>query len=243
MESKLKSSIKFLVALFMLHLSCTFQIKGQDYHPLVKEGKVWNYESYYEQYTLVIKGDTLIDGVEYKKVMRRFQARYGDDQFHYFAAIREYDRRVYYVPQFEPTETCLYDFNIQFSDWFRHGKVTLFNQGFVRGKLFKAWWFVMVYEETNRTTTGPFWVEGVGSLIGLFDVMDITPFNLTSCYEDGELLFAKDDIMELLASSNAIKVVHNPSNSTSTLFDLQGRHLNTVPARGLYVKDGRKYVK
>jgi len=35
----------------------------------------------------------------------------------------------------------------------------------------------------------------------------------------------------------------SPTFPSPVLFDLQGRRLNAVPARGLYVKDGRKYVK
>lgn len=35
----------------------------------------------------------------------------------------------------------------------------------------------------------------------------------------------------------------NPGKNTNVIYDLQGRSLKSVPQRGIYIKNGKKYVK
>ena len=47
----------------------------------------------------------------------------------------------------------------------------------------------------------------------------------------------------VLEKASPATIIHHTATQAPVLFDLQGRRLNAVPTRGLYVKDGRKYVK
>jgi hypothetical protein len=66
-------------------------------------------------------------------------------------------------------------------------------------------------------------------------------YTLWSYTKDGNIIYHVDDYTDTLNDLRSI-INKTPSNPSS-LFDLQGRRLNAVPARGLYIKDGRKYVK
>lgn len=66
-------------------------------------------------------------------------------------------------------------------------------------------------------------------------------YTLWSYTKDGNIIYHIDDYTDTLNDLRSI-INKTPSNPSS-LFDLQGRRLTAVPARGLYIKDGRKYVK
>jgi hypothetical protein len=73
-------------------------------------------------------------------------------------------------------------------------------------------------------------------------------FALMSCtrYEEGEGMLLDVYNYEDYKDNkdlNAISAIESvPQTSGGTLFDLQGRRLTAEPQRGLYIRDGRKYV-
>lgn len=92
--------------------------------------------------------------------------------------------------------------------------------------------------------TDDVWIEGIGSVtsgvqyytLGL--VFGKVP-QLLKCYVGDDVLYEHPfdhQIPLRLEMQNAT------SSGASALYDLQGRRLSLKPARGLYIKDGRKYL-
>ena len=81
---------------------------GQEYEPFLKEGKTWKYGYYNpagKQYmkSLVVRGDTAINGLTYKKI-------YDVSSDGYQYALREEGKKVYCKHQNYDTPQLLYDF-------------------------------------------------------------------------------------------------------------------------------------
>ena len=55
-------------------------------------------------------------------------------------------------------------------------------------------------------------------------------------------LFPTANLSEIVTPLS-IQLVKNPNNPTAPLFDLQGRRIYGQPAKGMYIKGGKKYVK
>ena len=99
------------------------------------------------------------------------------------------------------------------------------------------------------------WIEGVGSeLTGIetpvhekpLDAKEYTRF--VSCYENGLCIFtAKDFVTRSLTSTTASPMVNgkwsNSKWSNGQCFDLAGRRLAAPPAKGVYIKDGKKMAR
>ena len=104
-----------------------FFAQERQYVPFVEEGKSW-YCGYYHPYDIfppsaadpagegidhifTIQGDTQINDKAYKKVYCQCKEYYGDDEFHYYCAVREEDYRVYIVKNGATEEKLIYDFS------------------------------------------------------------------------------------------------------------------------------------
>ena len=116
--------------------------------------------------------DTLIDGLEYTKVMR------GDS---YYGAIRDSVGVQYFMPSLEEETYLLHNFNAEIGD-------TLYN---VYDGHNEAGTFVVTDKDTinyygvNRRTIelsdGPIWIEGIGSEDGLFQTISPGVSGITQC--------------------------------------------------------------
>ena len=92
-----------------------------------------------------------------------------------------------------------------------------------------------------------YWIEGIGgsdrgpyiqeTVIGSFLYS-----KLLSVYDGDTCVFEAKDIATSTGISISPSIIHKKSFEQST-FDLQGHRLAGEPARGVYIKDGRKYVK
>ena len=90
-----------------------------EYVPFVEEGKVWNCCSVspetdiYETIDCIftMSGDTLIGEKNYKKVFCQHEKYYGDNEQHYYCAVREEAYRVFAVEAETNVEKPLYDFS------------------------------------------------------------------------------------------------------------------------------------
>jgi len=84
------------------------------------------------------------------------------------------------------------------------------------------------------------WVEGIGSLndgiIGLRAYYYDTAGKLEQCMKAGEVLYSANSVVN-------IHTVERRELDGSTVYDLQGRRLNSEPRSGLYIRDGKKYVR
>jgi len=147
--------------LFTLLLLSIFYLKGQDYVycPFVEEDTRWSYAFIRHpvfappSYSIYrIKGDTTINGLNYKKLL------YGCTEV-YSAAFREENKRVYMIREKEE-EKLLFDFNLKEGDWMKSGitgneylvaKIDTILLGETKRKR-----FVFDLYET--------WIEGIGAL-------------------------------------------------------------------------------
>jgi len=74
-------------------------------------------------------------------------------------------------------------------------------------------------------------------------VNDGRSYKLLSCYEDGKCIFTQKDFRSEPGVDRIEELSPALSKREEAIFDLQGRRLNAVPAKGLYIRDGKKYVK
>ena len=192
-----------LIALIALMMG-GMTMKAQEYHPIVEDGKQWNVLFTYpwsppepaHKYTDIykIEGDTLLDGVEYKKLYTTRDEQLTNWQF--CRALREEGRKVYVYES--GNERMLYDFSMQVGD-----TICVHDDG-------NGHQYSMVVIEIGETLVGdeprqeivleyPFagvtetWIEGIGSLYGIintgaqFLTGGIT--DLLCYYEDDDLIW------------------------------------------------------
>ena len=254
---------RFIGMLVLLSLLVGKQTDGhaQANETMLKEGKVWNcrlvdWSVYYgsdddltvddvtHYYSYRIKGETEVRGVKYYNVYREEGGVSKLDQLW-----REEGRRVYqlygYGTSYEE-ERLMYDFGLDV------GETVTVNGGFTMSVTNVDLVKVSSGSFRRFTVRGDgsplYWIESVGAPMGI-DYPCGQLFNdgrerkLLSCYEDGACIFTQDDFnasafTDGIAGASTIGQVP----ASSCCFDLQGRRLNSQPRRGIYVKDGKKFV-
>lgn len=100
------------------------------------------------------------------------------------------------------------------------------------------------------------WVEGVGSDRGLTAFFgwrgSAAPYAKTSifdnCMENGKTLFTYNDFnapawKDLETGGHCLACGVNGDGKVHLTFDMQGRRLAVNPRKGVYIRDGRKYVR
>lgn len=127
---------KYIILIFLQFLYS--EMWSQDYHPLVKEGITWYCSRGYlttsdkkrafgTDYFYTIKGDTIIHGTNYKKLLicgndtiseedltrmwNESDMEKTPNSIRYYAAIREEGRNVFWIRNEQDTEELLYNFN------------------------------------------------------------------------------------------------------------------------------------
>ena len=246
------------------------ETKKAPYHPMFKEGKQWLYHYVYRQMgddglsvaavteydvAYVVRGDTLIDGRHYHKLYREYE---GNSE--YDSAWREEGTSVYVVWQGRQ-ETLFYDFGLP--RWglapYAYGtassdeRVYLSSTEVIRveGVYFNRYWFV-----NDFFSPGTYWIDGVGSQNGLvspylmYAYYNYPNLIFRSCTEPDGFCFKKEDgwceavdyqeepsVINTIDTETAYRRVYS-----SSLYDLYGRRIEGTPSRGIYIRDGRKYV-
>ena len=88
-----------------------------EYVPFVEEGKVWNCnntdcaDAGVVDFVFTMRGDTLIGENIYKKVLCQYEKYFGDNEQHYYCAVREEAYHVYLVEAETKEEKLIYDFS------------------------------------------------------------------------------------------------------------------------------------
>lgn len=234
------------------------QLLYEVYHPLLKEGKTWNYEqvcvniwddsSETEDVSYVVSGTIEIENKTYYKMYR--VAKNGS---RYYCALREEGRQVWVRNEGE-AESLLYDFgmavgdsymplpydgvNIQLADVkpvrFRNRVLDVldyYNEGFI------------------DFTIHLHAIEGIGCEAG-WDIRE--PFmpiptngifiieNFKSCFEDGVCIFRNEDFSQIPTGISCVQTAKRflPSG----MYNLQGQRLSEKPKHGIFIRGGRKYL-
>ena len=251
--------MKMMKKVFMLFL-CIFPLfvsAQSNYIPLVQEGKTWvlMYYNFFTgvsyNYSLMVQGDTIIDGQSYHIIVDVTTQSY---RF----SLREDGKKVYAVFQNQLQEILLYDFGLDVGDVFSQKSLGDLEEVVVAtavdtirvGERYLRVITIQKYvvppmtpqEDWNRYEHyGGYWVEGVGSILGLSAQVQL-PGNddsLISCtYEDKELFDRQ--CYQSIVSIRTTNVHHNYHKDD--LHDLQGRRVTAPPAKGIYVKDGQKVI-
>ena len=215
-----------------------------DYLPLLEEGKKWHYtyrnwatkETY--KYVEYLSSDTIIDGKTYTKNCQQ------DGQVLYL--LREEGGKVYEYNGRQKSEILLYDFTLSVGDiaksWSEDAGAIVadigeISTGGVSRKKMALCYYSGEYIDYDRPN---FWVEGMGSDGGLMN-----PF---SNHMVGGFVFL--DYIEMPDGSifnfndvNSVRSVENGGATNRQTFDLQGRRLKTVPKKGVYIRDGKKFIQ
>ena len=260
----------FLIMLCMVVFS--LQAVAQiDYHPLLKEGKVWNiyYSNYSRSFELnfcvKVLGDTIVDNEQcYKATSETIDIATGNviSKGGGVVVLLEKDRKVY--ERRNDIWRFLYDFNLQQGDVkvindVSKQEVLAIDGVEVNGKTFRRMTLKETYAYYGDTVsvTG-YWVEGVGSSFGLLSP-DNWPamggtFYLESCFEDGECIFTAADFdKQGIDINTGVESLYNEQctmnkgtqecTMNNVLFDLQGRRIQGSPKHGVYIQNGKKVMK
>ncbi len=238
---------KVLTIMFLLLVSFA---EAQEYRPMLTDGKEWHcfrrvalsdvdWDPNGEwTYTIKVVGDSLINGVAYKKMCREYtqDVPSGESRCTYFAAI-EKDRKVY--SYHEEGDVLYLDFSLHEGDCVTGNPE-----------------FVVTNEETfeakNRqyrrlVLNGYVWVEGIGcrnafEIIPEMGIELAPPYILedymVECYDNGELIFTKDDFYN---TTTGIENVTAEDQKNADVYSISGVKI-AKPEKGIYIQNKRKYI-
>lgn len=241
-------------------------IKAQDYHPLVEDGKQWNVLFSYpwsppepqHKYTDIykIEGDTLVDGVPYKVMYTTRNENLTG--WNFCGIIRETeDKQVFYRRYGSPDEEMLYDFSMEVGD-----TICMCDYGYDECCM-------VVIEKGETIVNGeprqqivleyPFgngveevWIEGIGSLYGIIDSGSLFltggTTNLLCYYEDCDLIWQNTmpgfdmchiinpDGIEEDETFSVVSVFPNPSKGKVIIEGVEVTEVKVYNALGQLVK-------
>ena len=220
-------------------LPCNKGVAEDSYYPMLKDGKVWNLRrSDGTLISLRIDGDTLIGR---NKFFKMYTSGDTDGLLPKRTLWREVERRV----------GCGWPegmaFHYHFGMKLEHGILGGDTQGEIicDGVDCVSLNGHDVRLLTMKGSNGELyrWQEGIGNVEWgpFFPYGPTDPaleMTLLSVYEDGKCIFIREEGAE----PSGVSATDREPLRTGTCFDLQGRRLNGVPQRGMYIRDGRKYV-
>lgn len=253
--------MRVFVFLLFLVTDCYSCIAQDDvYSPFVEEGKTWymrydneeapEYPDY--DYCYFIQGDTVISGIECKKL---YVFNNNNDQVtEYLLAIFEKDRKVYFIPNNMENSYLLYDFGIIIddivsvtdaihTDWERNLKTVEERIVNIKGESRRCFLMQPIWEENSILTSSGWWIEGIGSELGplstwLFGA-DGNNRYFQKCMINEKEIFSMEDLKGL--SSGILPVHHIEKNRPSNIFSVSGVKLKN--GHGIYIQDNTKVLK
>ena len=226
-----------------------------DYSPLLKQGREWRMDNEVREY---VSGDTLLYAPSddalyelsqeyskgqprcvYQKVYRIDPNKYGDRLPHYVKAVCEDGYSTYEVLAGKTVDErqLLFNFGLDISsrvdfDGGSYATVLRIDSIESAGHRYRQL-TLLLHEPGTKTDRTIHWTEGIGGDHGLSGATDTT--DMLQAVYDGE---------ECIYLSTTTGICHLPPAAIthSCLYDLQGRRLAAPPAKGIYVKGGRKVV-
>ena len=225
--------------LFFIIIFAALSAKVMAYKPMLVDGKRWNYyrddgdpaRAYHWYY--VLRGEKEMGGHQCK-VLYRSQR---DGQETAYAYLHEEGMRVYYVNVKTGESLLLYDFSLQKGDtvndpFYDASYVVVYVGEMNGGRL------LIQLIELGEYAFNRYWIEGIGCEHDLLLPLDIpmgNPSILLTVEEGGKTVYTN-------GNATALNSVKSDGQTDSMPFDLQGRHINSLPAKGIYIRDGRKVL-
>ena len=264
----MKKNLLLLVA-FTVNMVCLAQTSTL---PLVVEGRTWNHVSliptespesesvsgYYKDIkgrwgravfgvdTYTLRGDTVMGGVTYKKLLI--------NEF-FFSGLREKGGRLYSRSSEKYPEELFFDFNLQPGSIIKDPEdeecclqVKQVKDVIIGGKSRRCYemWY---YEEGEEIIDGlaDYWIEGIGCMNGPgspFWCYVIGPQSLLlSCFDGDECIFNIEDFLASFPTGmNSIVAAHHYVGPDTPIYDIHGRRVQGKPKKGVYIQNGKKYV-
>ena len=254
-------NVLLIIALALLG----FRAAAQDYCPFVEEGKSWRIvrisassQSPAAYLSYKMAGDTIIEGKTWKKVYE------GTNLERYWILVREENKRVYFRPYVgAQTDALLYDFNVKvgdslfFYDIFEYSsqaqleaKNPLIGPTVVNkveelensGHRYRQ--IVVDYgDRYSFENAKDIWTESIGSSIHPFFRHTYHNalrkgsgfFLLETCVVGDEVIYHREITGLTTPQVNPIK--------NDAIYDLSGRRLQAIPQRGVYIVNGKKYIR
>ena len=219
--------------LVLLLMACG--MKAQETTSILKDNSEWNIlwqstgvpipESVTE--SLMVSGDTLVDGVLYKKVLRKLSSEtqywHGSLEYDLYGIIKEEESgKVFYKPIEQEIEYLLYDFGMNVNDtavmywcqnpnWEVHVRIDSIATQHIAGAERRVFYVSskdMFGDEWHWLNT---WVEGIGAMEGLLyschvvNAGGITLHELLCYHEDGELVWQNPNYNTCLIDPESIQ--------------------------------------
>ena len=218
--------------LFLLTILLTMSSMAQTYYPFPDSNAQWNihmlqmgWPPVEENYSIIISGDTLINGLLYQKLSIV-------NPVWYKGAIRQdsINRKVFIIPPAALTEELLYDFTMQVGDTVQGYIETYHARDVVEsidtvlvGNNYRKRWKI-------NSGYNIYFIEGVGSTYGLVEpspgtIVDAPDFSI-SCFRQNNITIYPDTVSscELITSvkpveaqNDQLKMYPNPSHGSITI--------------------------
>lgn len=230
-------------------LGCFYHVEST-YASLLKDCRSWSCRDATSGKGIIqtVQGDTIIYkgpdgywGQLYRKVYCVDSQKYGDEELHYYGAMREEGEKVYLIPdgKEQKDRVLLFDFGLKTGEQAEIDgctiKVVETDSVVSEGRRYHRLTLHLLEDgmDTGRTCH---WMEGIGSDCGLLQPL---PWDA-----DKSDIVVNDDNTRIYDSNGIVttmgKRAIRRSPSTSQIIDLQGRHLKALPRKGIYIQGGRK---
>lgn len=252
----------------------------REYVPFVEEGKVWycghahSNDDYFPKRPedplgkgidciFTIFGDTLVNDLDYKKVYCQYVDYYGDEEQHYYCAIREEACQVFIIEEETMEEKLIYDFSrpeeyvtLSYNDYpyVRTDGEHRYDD-FLPGQLGYVVCKFSENGEVDYSNEPSYWIDGVGDAGNNPFAFEFTFLSFPSgaykfgkrirtitCMKDGKYIYNLAWMVEMTEDSIDDNSYTDKSPKESRLYDLQGRQLSHAPAKGVYIQDGKKQI-
>ena len=215
--------------------------------------------------TYYFDGDTIINNTVCKKWKCLSEGQYGTGD-NLVACIYEVERRVWYFAPTSSVPMLLYDFSVLKGEKIDVSSpiveqttclITDVVETTRNGHELTCVCFadeIDVQYPNEVTQSNSFWMEGIGTtcspvmnarlnIPGRYSI-------LLECHINQQILYSRrdnpadylNDIDAFQISDAIMSLPFVSINQPSTVFDLSGRPLSTPPAKGIYIRDGKKVV-
>ena len=253
--------------LFVAAFVMTFSYAhAQDGNLLIKEGKTWECFVGYPagasaggdsvKITTIykIEGDTIINGIAYKKMLANGK---------FCCGMRQDGQKVYKDSYEDKKDVLFYDFGLEVGDEYRPCDVEpddVWNSFVViktdtievGGIPYKRLGFINAYryyeDPENCGSLSNVWVEGIGHSEDIlspskFFMFTGGDYEMRKCFDNGKCIFTYLDFWRESTNGIATPTQEKTESKDAPVYDLAGRRVEGKALhRGIYIRNGKKFV-